>query len=206
MRTWNNSQFLHFLLIDVLREVLYANFFYLERLSPQKQKLCQQYTKKTAVKFFKEIEGISINIVFDMGFKVAIDDEKCWCPCGKQMFVWRQSFDHEDLSGEGSKPFCCVSSKMSPSGNVLYSLCSFSLMINYRLRILKILFLHISFILELISHFRKQGRSCLVHFGIAEYLHKLCGIMRETGHKELFEMRDSRYSAAEAEEKHQIYT
>ena len=55
-----------------------------------------------------------------MGFKVVINDGKCWCPCGKQMSMWRQPYDPENLDGERSKAVCCVLSEMSTSGNFFH--------------------------------------------------------------------------------------
>ena len=52
----------------------------------------------------------------------------------------------------------------------------------------------------LMSHMRKKGDSCPLHYGITMYLEKLYGDWKGTGHKGLYMTGDNRYKAAEAAE------
>ena len=50
-------------------------------------------------------------------------------------------------------------------------------------------------------HLRRKGFNCPLHFGVAQYLEKLYGNWRGTGHKGLYLYNDVRYKVAEEAEK-----
>jgi len=140
------------------------------------------YSKENIQHFFAAvINCIPLTIGFDACGLQPEHEKNCHCPCDKNISGWRKMYELEGkVAGIGST-------------NQRTNHCTKGKLMP----------------IGLMSHVRKEGESCILHYGISKYLeHRYCkdqGNYRGgTGHKAMYQLNDPNYRDAVAAEKRSL--